>query len=161
MERQEELLDEQVKKLENIAEREKRKRGKIQKIKEEIQSLEEKIANPPDLEDEAAIEADLTRARQDKNAVAAKWDDLQQRLREHADTTAGHKVELDTAEKECVRPLDSLMSSLAEILVKAQRTRKRVKSTSTAIARLRQGLRRNRAMVAQAGDSSSVQNGNR
>lgn len=113
------------------------------------------------MEDEAAIEADLTQARQVKNAVAAKWDDLQQRLREHADTTAGHKVELDVAERECVRPLDSLLSSLAEILVKARRTRKRGESASATIAQLRQGLRRHRGMVAQAGESSSVQNGDR
>ncbi|KIO22019.1 hypothetical protein M407DRAFT_28434 [Tulasnella calospora MUT 4182] len=98
--KQEELLEEQVKKLENIAERERRKRGKVQKLKEEIQSLEERIAQPPELEDETAIEADVTQARQEKSTVAARWDDLQQRLREHADVTAGHKVELEQARKD-------------------------------------------------------------
>lgn len=100
---QDERLEGQVKELENIAERERRKRSKIQKLKEEIQSLEERIANPPELEDETAIEAELIQARQEKSTVQAKWDDLQHRLREHADTTAGHKVELEQARREFVQ----------------------------------------------------------
>ncbi|KAG9041717.1 Structural maintenance of chromosomes protein 5, partial [Tulasnella sp. UAMH 9824] len=98
--KQDERLDAQVKELENIAEREKRKRGKIQRLKEEIQSLEERIANPPEFEDETAIEAELIQARQEKSTVQAKWDDLEHRLREHADITAGHKVELEQARKD-------------------------------------------------------------
>lgn len=100
---QDERLDGQVKELENIAEREKRKRSKVQRLKEEIQSLEERIASPPELEDETAIEAELIQARQEKGTVQAQWDDLQHRLREHADITAGHKVELEQARRECVQ----------------------------------------------------------
>ncbi|KAG8923808.1 Structural maintenance of chromosomes protein 5, partial [Tulasnella sp. 408] len=98
--KQDERLEGQVKELENIAERERRKRSKVQKLKEEIQSLEERIANPPDLEDETKIEADLIQARQEKSTVQAQWDGLQYRLREHADITAGHKVELEQARKD-------------------------------------------------------------
>ncbi|KAG8991499.1 Structural maintenance of chromosomes protein 5, partial [Tulasnella sp. 427] len=98
--KQEGELEVQVKKLEGIAEREKRKRAKIQKIKEEILSLEEKIATPPKLEDEATIEAELAHVRQEKSDVMARHDDVQQRMRDHAEVTARVRVELTQAQKE-------------------------------------------------------------
>ena len=76
------------------------RKQKIANLKEEIVSLEEKIANPPEVEDEAELNQELARCKKEMDTARLKYDALASEAREHADVTGKCRAELANCKQE-------------------------------------------------------------
>lgn len=80
--------------MELLKKRANQRRGRITALREEIAALEEKIANPPAMEDIVAINQDSAVLRQDSSGHQARANAIRERVMKHAELTGQTRAEL-------------------------------------------------------------------
>ena len=77
-----------------MSKRDKQRKAKIAKLKEDIVTLEETIAQPLELEAPEDIQADFVRVQDESDALKVDIATHKQRARDHADETGRLKAEI-------------------------------------------------------------------
>lgn len=78
--------------MEALRKEEKRRKTKIADLRKEIAQVEEKIANPPEVEDLVEINRDLSALRAEADGFQQEYETLQQRIHDHAEVTGSLKA---------------------------------------------------------------------
>ncbi|KAG8875354.1 Structural maintenance of chromosomes protein 5 [Tulasnella sp. 331] len=90
--------DDLHKRLEVLKTTDKQRKARIAKLREEITTLEETLANPPQVEDVEAINIDADQLRQDSSGFHEEYSALEERKRDHADKTGKFRFQLQSAQ---------------------------------------------------------------
>ncbi|KAG8927168.1 Structural maintenance of chromosomes protein 5 [Tulasnella sp. 418] len=85
---------------EQVDEKEKKRKARIAKLRAEVRELEEKVANPPEVEDIDALNLEMEPLIKENRAMKEEFDQLQARKRNHAEQTARFKADLDKSRAE-------------------------------------------------------------
>ncbi|KAG8987488.1 Structural maintenance of chromosomes protein 5 [Tulasnella sp. JGI-2019a] len=86
--------DDLYKRLDVLKTSDKQRKGRIAKLKEEIATLEEKVANPPQVEDVKDINLDSDQLRLDSAGFHEEYAALEERKRRHAEQTGAYRFQL-------------------------------------------------------------------